>query len=111
MLQNKKCAAYDVRKRQIRQLEEGDVVFLYHNEHGIIAFGEADENFDKSYHDGEKDQEYSMKLKNFHTTKDKPLTASEIKDITGNQKLVFGSTMFYIEKNGKKIKNELQNRI
>jgi len=56
-----------------------------------------------------KDEEYYMKLNNFYTLKEL-LTAWEIKSIAGNQ--CFQQTMFPIDnESGKKIKDELMNRL
>ena len=110
MLSNGKAAAYfDPWKFKIERLAKGDVVFLYQNGVGIVAFGEADAKLVKGpYHgdSGAQDEEYSRKLNNFQRVST-PLTAARIKQITGVN-YVFRSTMFGLDADsGKKIRQYL----
>lgn len=99
MITNKKAAAYfDPWKYKIERLNKGDVVFLYQSGVGIVAFGEAGDNLVKApYHDDLKypDEEYFKTLNKFQRI-DPPLTAGEIKKITGIN-YVFMSTMFGLD--------------
>ena len=96
MLAHGKAAAFfDPWKFNIARLAKGDVIFLYQSGAGIVALGEADGNLVKSPYHGDPahpDEEYSMKLQRFQRI-DPPLTAAEIKGITG-VRYVFRSTMF-----------------
>ncbi len=99
MLANGKASAYfDPWKFKIDRLAKGDFIFLYQSGVGIVAYGEADGKLMKAPYQGNPecpDEEHFMKLKNFHllTT---PVTASEIKKITGTNHR-FLSTMFGLD--------------
>lgn len=96
--QGKASAFFDPWKFKIERLEKGDVVFLYQSGVGIVAFGEADGKLRKSSYQGnqdEPDEDYSMKLNRFQKVSP-PLSASEIKKITGVNH-VFMSTMFGLD--------------
>jgi hypothetical protein len=99
MLAHGKAAAYfDPWKFKIERLAKGDVVFLYQSGVGIVAFGEADGKLVKTSYQGNPahpDEEYSMKLQRFKPVSP-PLTAAEIKRITGVNH-VFMSTMFGVD--------------
>lgn len=108
MLHHQRASAFfDPWKFKIGRLERGDVVFLYQSGLGIVAMGEADGKLQKAPYHGnqdEPDEEYFMKLRRFHKVSP-PLSASEIKKITGINH-VFMSTLFGLdEKSGKAIKN------
>lgn len=110
MLANKKAAAYfDPWKFKIERLAKGDVVFLYQIQVGIVALGEADGRVRKNAYHGDPshpDEEYYMKLNNFQEVSP-PLTAAEIKLITGTNH-VFRSTMFGLDADsGKAIRKSL----
>jgi hypothetical protein len=107
MLSHGKAAAYfDPGKFKIERLEKGDVVFLYQSRVGIVAFGEADGKLVKVSYQGNPahpDEEYSMKLQRFQRVSP-PLSAAEIKKISGINH-VFMSTMFGLDADsGKAIK-------
>lgn len=111
MLQKGKCAAYySPWKHKIERLNKSDVVFLYQSGVGIVAFGDASGKLQISdYHGLDKDEEYSMRLNNFHLVAP-PLTASEIKDLAMTD-YRFLSTMFGIDHEaGKKIRSVLEGR-
>lgn len=110
MLQNKKAAAYfDPWKLKIERLSKGDVVFLYQSGVGIVATGEADGKLMKTAYKGNpehSDEEYSVRLRNFQNV-NPPLTASDIKALTGVN-YVFMSTMFGLDaESGKRIKQAI----
>lgn len=99
MLRNAKAAAYsDPWKFKIERLAKGDVVFLYQSGVGTIALGEADGKLQKAAYHGNPehaDEEYFMKLQRFQRVSP-PLTAAEIKRLTGIN-YVFMSTMFGLD--------------
>jgi len=114
MLKNRKAAAYfDPWKFKIERLAKGDVIFLYQSSVGIVALGEADGKLVKrSYHGkpDNPDEEYSMKLQRFQTVS-LPLTAAEIKKITGVNHRFMG-TMFGLDvEGGKAIRKAIQDRM
>jgi len=99
MINNQKAAAYfDPWKRNIEKLKKGDKIFLYRSGEGIVAMGIASGKLEKKPWHGEdkhKNEEYCMKLDKFRKLK-KPLSASDIKKITGvNYR--FMSTMFAVD--------------
>jgi hypothetical protein len=105
MVGNGKAAAYfDPWKFKIQRLAKGDVIFLYQSGVGIVGVGEADGNLVRSpYHGEDVDEEYSMKLQRFQTVSP-PLTAAEIKKISGVDH-VFMSVMFGLDaESGKAIR-------
>jgi len=110
LAEGKASAFFDPWKYKIERLGKGDVVFLYQSGVGIVAFGEADGKLKKAPYQGnedEQDEEYSMKLNRFERVSP-PLTASEIKRITGVNH-VFMITMFGVDADsGKAIRNFLQ---
>jgi hypothetical protein len=113
MLKERIAAAYfSPWKHKIENLSKGDVVFLYQSGVGIVATGKASGKLQiRNYHSEQKhtDEEYFMKLNQFHRL-DPPLSASEIKGITGvNHR--FMSTMFGVDAdNGKKLYKEALTR-
>ncbi len=113
MLKEKIAAAYfSPWKHKIENLSKGDVVFLYQSNVGIVAAGKASGKLQiRNYHNVEKhtDEEYFMKLNQFHLLKS-PMSASEVKGVTGvNHR--FMSTMFGVDaENGKKLYKEVLSR-
>ncbi|MFZ5635902.1 MAG: hypothetical protein ACOY82_04880 [Pseudomonadota bacterium] len=110
MLDNAKAAAYfDPWKFKIERLSKGDVVFLYQSGVGIVAMGVADGKLVKAPYQGNPDhadEEYFMKLNRFQRVSP-PLSAAEIKRITGISH-VFMSTMFGLDADsGKAVKKFL----
>lgn len=101
MIKSHKAAAYfDPWKRNIEKLKRNDRIFLYRSGTGIVATGLASGKLEKKSYHGEdkyKDEEYSMKLSKFKELKE-PLTASDIRKITG-KKSPFRSTMCALDKN------------
>ena len=107
MLSKGKAAIYfDPGKFKIERLAKGDIVFLYQSGVGVVALGEADGKVVKAPYHGKTehmDEEYFMKLQRFQHILP-PLTAAEIKKITGIN-YVFMSTMFGLDADsGKAIK-------
>lgn len=99
MLANHKAAAYFAPpKLKIERLAKNDFIFLYQSGVGIVAVGNADGKLVKAPYQGDAkypDEEYYMKLLNFKKV-DPPLTAADIKRITGVD-YVFMSTMFGLD--------------
>lgn len=104
MLANHKAAAYfDPWKYKIERLSKGDVVYLYQSRVGIVAVGKADGKLVKSSYQGNPEhheEEYHMKLLDFHKV-DPPMTAAEVKRITGID-YIFMQTMFGLHATGGK---------
>lgn len=104
MLSNAKAAAYFAPwKYKIERLAKGDVVFLYQSRVGIVAFGEASGKIVKGPYQGNPahvDEEYYMKLLKFQRV-NPPMTAAEIKQVTGMD-YVFMQTMFGLDVEGGK---------
>jgi hypothetical protein len=107
MLSSGKAAAYfDPWKFKIERLSKGDVVFLYQSGIGIVGVGSADGKLVKAPYQGNLEhpnEEYFMKLLQFQSVSP-PLTAAEIKSITGTN-YRFMSTMFGLDADsGKAVK-------
>jgi hypothetical protein len=110
MLRNAKAAAYfDPWKFKIQRLAKGDMIFLYQSGSGIVALGEANGRLQRAAYHGNPehtDEEYFMKLQRFQRVST-PLTAAEIKKLTGVNH-VFMSTMFGLDaESGKAIRKFL----
>ena len=110
MISGKKVAAYfEPWKYKITRIRRGDVVFLYRNGQGVAAFGKADGKLIKGAYHGDlkhADEEFFMKLTGVNLV-DPPMTAAELKDITGKQ-LVFMQTMVSLdEASGAKVQAKL----
>ncbi len=105
MIDEHKAAAYYPRWREkIQKFQKGDIVFLYESGIGIRAYGCANGKLNKKPCDGYDDYEYNMKLENF-VKLSKPISASQMKKITGSG-FNFRPTMFSIpEESAKKIIN------
>lgn len=113
MLKEKIAAAYfSPWKNKINSLSKGDVVFLYQSGVGIVAVGKASGKLQiRNYHNNPKniDEEYFMKLNQFHLL-EAPMSASEVKSVTGvNHR--FMSTMFGVDsESGKMLYKEVLKR-
>jgi len=99
MLNEKIAAAYFAPpKHKIESLSKGDIIFLYQSGVGIVAVGKSADKLNKRDYQGNSqhpDEEYYKKLNQFQILSN-PITASEIKNITGvNYR--FMSTMFGID--------------
>lgn len=113
MLKEKIAAAYfSPWKYKIKNLAKGDIVFLYQSGMGIVAVGKASGELQtRNYHNEQKhvDEEFFMKLNQFHLL-GTPISASEIKGITGVNHRFMG-TMFGVDADsGKKLYKEALSR-
>jgi hypothetical protein len=101
MVAHGKAAAFYERKSVIDRLDAGDEVFLYQSGVGIVAFGVADGRLVVCDHDGDHDEEHHMLLREFKQVSP-PLTAAQIKDVTGTNHR-FTSALFSLGADGKKV--------
>ena len=100
MLTGKWAAAfYGPWKFKIERLRRGDSVFLYRSGVGVVAVGKADGKLKKLAHDGLSEEEYRMGLTDFRLVS-APISAAEMKQVTGNPDLVFRQTMFTLDPAG-----------
>jgi hypothetical protein len=106
MLRERKAAAFNSPwKLKIERLKKGDYVFLYRSGVGIVAAGKANGKLNKVPARGQQEQtegEYNMPLVNFIYVVP-PLTAAEIKTISGKPGLVFRQMLFSLDKGGAKL--------
>jgi hypothetical protein len=113
MLSNAKAAAYfKPWKYKIERLKRGDVVFLYQSGVGVVAVGEADGKLVKAAYLGNPecaDEEYFMKLRNFERV-DRPVTAAEIKELSGVNYVFMGTMFGLAEESGKKLRQLITQR-
>ncbi|MDO9213578.1 MAG: hypothetical protein Q8Q54_04005 [Methylococcales bacterium] len=100
------AAFYGDWKTNINRIKKGDVVFLYENRVGIIAYGIGTGQTLVRDYDGDKDETHYQKLEDF-TILEQPLTASEIKQILG-RKIPFTRTMSAIS-DGQKVLDKILN--
>ncbi|MBK1718138.1 hypothetical protein [Thiocystis violacea] len=85
------AAFYDPWKHNINRIAEGDVVFLYENGRGIVAYGRGTGSTQTADHEGDKDECHFQELSGFRLL-EPPLSAAEIKK-TLNREVVFLRTM------------------
>jgi hypothetical protein len=105
MMTNEIAAAfYDPWKHNIDRINKDDIVFLYENGVGIVAFGKATGKLEKKDKHGDKDECHYQKLTDFRVLK-KPITAAETKKIL-NRNVVFLRTMSGMP-DGQKILNKI----
>jgi len=76
------AAFYDPWKYNIDRIKKGDVIFLYENGKGIVAYGKGTGKTIVEDKDGDKDECHCQQLENFTILK-QHLPASEIKKILG----------------------------
>lgn len=108
MLAEKVAAAFeDGYKEKIQKFEKGDWIFLYESGKGIVAYGKATGQLEKTDHYGRADKTFYQKLENFHLIKN-PLRASEIKKILGRE-FPFAPTLSRMV-GGEKILDEIKLR-
>jgi hypothetical protein len=92
MINNGLAAAfYNPWKLNINRIKNGDIVFLYKNGVGIVAYGIGSGITLKEDRYGDKDECHYQELKDFKTL-EKPLNAIEIKKVLGRN-VVFLKTM------------------
>jgi hypothetical protein len=89
------AAFYSPWKDLIDRLTEKDIVFLYENGVGIVAWGRASGKTEKRDYNGEVGEKHFQKLHEF-TTLDKPLAAREIRRLL-NYDLPFLRTMTAVQ--------------
>lgn len=97
MIREHKAAAYGKVRKCIAKIQQGDVVFLYRNSVGIVAYGVADGSLmENSYakSDGEICEENYMHLDNFKVL-EFPFTAAQMKLLSNS--LAFQLTMYKID--------------
>lgn len=85
------AAFYSPWKLNIDRIKKDEVVFLYENGKGIVAYGRGTGEVEISDHDGDKDECHYQKLQDFKLL-EHPLTAAEIKKVLGRN-VVFLRTM------------------
>lgn len=85
------AAFYEPWKFNIDRVKKNDVVFLYENGVGIVAYGKGTGEVLKKDHNGNADECHYQKLSGYSVLK-KPLPASEVKKIL-NRNVVFLRTM------------------
>lgn len=96
------CASafYEPWKNEIDKIEKGDVVFLYENGVGIVAWGKAHGTVKISDYYGDEDESHSQELEEFKTL-DEPIPARKIKKVLGYP-VVFLKTLTPL-RNGEKV--------
>ncbi len=94
------AAFYDPWKYNIDRIKDGDIVFLYGNGVGIVAYGRGTGNTLVRDYDGDKDECHYQELRDFKLLS-APITASEIKKIL-NRSVVFLRAMTGIQ-DGQKV--------
>lgn len=101
LTEHKAAAYYPGWREKITKLQKGDIVFLYKSGVGIIAYGYASGVLNKCPCDGYIDYEYNMHLENF-VVLEKPISASQMKEITGYG-FNFRQTLFAISEESAKL--------
>jgi HKD family nuclease len=84
MINKQKAAAYFGKKNEIKSLHKGDKIFLYRNHEGIVARGiVSEEPIMTSWHGEVDNEECYVSIANEFQKLRPPLSASDIKKITG----------------------------
>jgi len=100
-------------KNKIFKIDSGDIVFLYKSGTGITAMGVSDGVVQTRDYQGKseyKDEEHYVTLDNFCNLECDPITASEVKEITGTNHR-FMTVMFKIDgSEGSRLLNEAEQR-
>ncbi len=108
MLKNGFASAfYTPWKFNIERIKDNDIVFLYENGVGIIAYGKGTGETLIKDHYGNKDEWYYQELKNFKILEE-PISAKEIKKIL-DRNVVFLRTMSGMP-DGQKILNYIEGK-
>jgi len=100
------AAFYHPWKLNINRINKNDIVFLYSNGTGIVAYGKATGNTLVKDHNGDKDECHYQELEEFIVLK-QPLSAKEIKKVLGRN-IVFLKTMSAVP-DGEQILNKIIN--
>ncbi|MBE9913687.1 hypothetical protein G8C92_06535 [Paenibacillus donghaensis] len=92
MLRLGKCSAYNDKKHKIEKILKGDIIFLYSSGRGIIPFGIATGDIEKS--DFKGGEEYSQKLIQFKKLNE-PISYGAVNKIIfkGKEKLAVNGTL------------------
>ncbi len=85
------AAFYEPWKNNIDRIKEGDIVFLYENGRGIVAYGRGTGITKTRDHEGDKDECRYQELEGFRLLKT-PLAAADINKLL-NREVVFLRTM------------------
>ncbi|GKV90430.1 hypothetical protein [Pectobacterium carotovorum] len=99
------AAFYDPWKWNINRIEANDVVFLYENGKGIVAYGRGAGEVKVCDYNGDKDQCHYQELEGFKVL-EKPISAAEIKKIL-ERNVVFLRTMSTMS-DGQKVLNFIE---
>lgn len=84
MMNHQVAAAFeDGYKEKIKRIKQGDYVFLYASRQGIVAYGQASGNLEKTHHYGVENKTFFQKLVNFTDLSAKPITAKQVKAVLG----------------------------
>ncbi len=104
----KASAQYSKWKVKIERLSAGDVIFLYHNDHGIVALGDADGILNTAPINGVSDEEYYMTLRRY-TTLINPIPFKKINNIISTNCNVRGTLNALPDDSGKAILKYIYN--
>ena len=85
------AAFYDPWKLNINRIQKDDVVFLYENGKGIVAYGKGTGETLKAEYEGNTDEMHYQMLSDF-TVLEEPLSAAEVRSIL-DRNVVFLRTM------------------
>lgn len=102
MLEGKKCAAYGTTKEHIELVHEGDKVFWYASEIGLIGGGIADGVTQKKEADGKPDYEYFQQLSDVHLFI-QPLKHHKLKSVVPNLRVLNGTLLKMTAADGEKL--------
>lgn len=99
------AAFYDPWKFNIKRIKDNEVVFLYENGKGIVAYGRGTGHVETCARNGDEEECYYQELKGFKVLEN-PLPAAEIKKIL-NRNVVFLRTMSAMP-DGQKVLNSIE---
>ncbi|MDD4527051.1 MAG: hypothetical protein PHF25_03320 [Candidatus Margulisbacteria bacterium] len=113
MIERQEAAAFfEPWKYKIEKIKPGSKVFLYRSGVGIVAFGTTSGKVQKKkYHNEEEyiNEDYSVKL-NFFTLVNPAISASKIKEITGNNYRFIGTLFSITKDSAEKIIEAINNK-
>lgn len=110
MLANKRASAfYSPWKDKITNIKKSDIVFLYKNGEGIVAYGRAKNSYKSAAWQGDADEEYYVELEGFKilTT---PISHTELKEIVEYPITIIGTHTTIRPEGGDKLITEVQKR-